>query len=161
LYRSLMSDRRMLILLDNAASARQVRPLLPGTSDCLVLVTSRRDLTGLSVRDGARRVQLGLFSTAEALELLSRIIGSQRVAAHPDAARDLAALCGHLPWARRIGAQRAVVAPSLALPDLVADLAAHHNRLDVFDGDEDTAVRAVFSWSYQALDAESAAAFRA
>jgi DNA-binding SARP family transcriptional activator len=161
LYRSLMSDRRMLILLDNAASARQVRPLLPGTSDCLVLVTSRRDLTGLSVRDGARRVQLGLFSTDEALELLSRIIGAQRVAAHPEAARELAALCGHLPLALRIAAQRAVANPSLKLPDLVADLAAHHNRLDVFDGDEDTAVRAVFSWSYQALDAESADAFRA
>jgi DNA-binding SARP family transcriptional activator/tetratricopeptide (TPR) repeat protein len=162
LYRTLLSDKRVLILLDNAASAGQVRELLPGPSNSLVLVTSRNRLSGLAVRDGAHRLTLGLLSEPEALELLRVSVGRERIDAEPDAAVVLVRLCGHLPLALRIAAEKISVDPGARLGDLVANLTAEQDRLDALDAgdDEMSSVRAVFSWSYHSLDPEVARAFR-
>ena len=154
-YRSLLDGRRMLVVLDNASSVEQVRPLLPGTPSTLVMVTSRDALAGLVARHGARR--LDLLPPEDAVTLLGRLIGD-RVAAEPDAAVTLAGQCAWLPLALRIAATR----PTTALAQLVAELADEQRRLELLDagGDPRTAVRAVFSWSYRHLPAEAARAFR-
>lgn len=159
LYRSLLASRRMLILLDNANSADQVRPLLPGTPGCLVLVTSRNDLAGLIARDGARRVSLDRLPMGEALDLLRRLLGADRVEAELEAAVRLVKLCASLPLALRVMAERAV-RRSTPLDRLADELEAA--RLDVLHagGDPCATVRAVFSWSYRALDDELARLFR-
>ena len=160
-YRSLLSGRRVLVVLDNAATAEQVRPLLPGTARCLALVTSRNRLSGLVARDGAHRLTLDVLPPAEAIALLARIIGSDRVAAEPAAAETLARLCSWLPLALRITADRAAAHRHLKLTDLVDELTAEHDRLDVLSADEEaTQIRAVFSWSYRALPPGPAQAFR-
>jgi DNA-binding SARP family transcriptional activator len=162
MYRSLLAGRRMLIVLDNAADAAQVRPLLPGAPGSLVLVTSRSRLSGLTARDGAARLTLRPLASAEAISLLSKILGRERVRAEQRAAADIAARCGLLPLALRIAADRAASRPRMALADLAGQLADAHARLDVLDiGEEDaTEVRAVFSWSYKALAPEAAHMFR-
>jgi tetratricopeptide (TPR) repeat protein len=161
LYRSLLSGRRVLIVLDNAASAGQVRPLLPGMVGCLAIVTSRNTLSGLSARDGARRLTLDLLPPGDAVSLISRIAGTERTAAHPAAVWRLAQLCGRLPLALRITADRAASHRHLSMTDLVDELALEHDRLDALAADEKTTrVRAVFSWSYQALEPGPARAFR-
>jgi tetratricopeptide (TPR) repeat protein len=160
-YRSLLSGRRVLVVLDNAATAEQIRPLLPGAAGCLALVTSRNRLSGLVARDGARRLTLDVLSPVEAIALLTRIIGSGRVAAEPAAAETLARLCGWLPLALRITGDRAAAHRHLRLTDLVDELAVERDRLDMLAADEEaTQIRAVFSWSYRALPAEAARAFR-
>jgi DNA-binding SARP family transcriptional activator len=160
-YRSLLAGQRMLIVLDNAATAEVVRPLLPGTPGCAVLVTSRDALAGLVARDGAARLDLDLLPLDEAVALLGELIG-ERARADPDAAAALARQCARLPLALRIAAELAAARPHLPLTDLVADLAVQQRRLDLLDaaGDSRTAVRAVFSWSYQQLSDESARMFR-
>jgi tetratricopeptide (TPR) repeat protein len=164
LYRSLLDRRRVLIVLDNANSAEQVRPLLPGTPTCRTIVTSRSRLSGLIARDGASRIILDLLSPAEALALLDDIIGTTRVTAEPEAIAQLASQCAYLPLALRIAAERAVTHPHVPLADLAGELAVEHDRLDLLattdEEDEATAVRAVFSWSYHALTPEAARAFR-
>jgi len=162
LYRSLVADKRALIMLDNAASADQVRPLLPGSSNSLVLITSRNQLGGLVARDGARRLTLGLLTQAEALDLLRQLIGAERVDAAPHAAEELAKLCGYLPLALRIIGVQASGRTEQSLDDVAKELRAVQHRLDALaiEDDEMASVRAVFSWSYQALKPELAAAFR-
>jgi DNA-binding SARP family transcriptional activator len=161
LYRSLLAGKRMLIVLDNAADADQVRPLLPGEPGALVLVTSRRRLSGLTARDGAVRLTLGPLAAPEAMLLLDQVLGHDRVRAEPQAAADISARCGLLPLALRIAADRAARYISMPLADLADQLAAEHARLDVLDAGEDaTALRAVFSWSYTALPPEAARMFR-
>lgn len=162
LYRSLLAGRRMLILADNAASAAQVRPLLPGARGCAVVVTSRSSLAGLVIRDGAQRINLDALAPDEAIELTARIIGRDRVEAEPEAVAALAAHCAYLPLALRIAAERVVTRPQARLQELVNELAVQRQRLDVLALDADTAseVRAVFSWSYQALSAEVRKLFR-
>jgi DNA-binding SARP family transcriptional activator len=162
MYRSLLAGRRMLIVLDNAADTEQVRPLLPGASGSLVLVTSRSRLSGLTVRDGAMRITLRPLAMAEAILLLGEILGHGRVCAEQRAAADIATRCGQLPLALRVAADRAASRPRMALADLAWQLADTRARLDVLDiGDEDlTDVRAVFSWSYDALAPEAARMFR-
>jgi tetratricopeptide (TPR) repeat protein len=152
----------MLIVLDNAADAAQVRPLLPGAPGSLALVTSRSRLSGLTARDGATRLTLRPLTSAEAMSLLRKILGHERVRAEQRAAADIAARCGLLPLALRVAADRAASRPRMALADLAGQLADAHARLDVLDiGEEDTtAVRAVFSWSYKALAPEVARMFR-
>ncbi|MET8997387.1 tetratricopeptide repeat protein [Amycolatopsis sp. NPDC004169] len=160
-FRSLLAGRRMLIVLDNAAGPEQVRPLLPGTSSCVVLVTSRSVLQGLVSRDGARRVNLDLLPPAQAIDLLRMLIGA-RVDAEPVAAATLVQECGRLPLALRIAADLAAMNPEVTLAELAGDLENEQERLAALDAGDDpiTAVRAVFSWSYRNLPTEQARAFR-
>jgi tetratricopeptide (TPR) repeat protein/transcriptional regulator with XRE-family HTH domain len=160
-YRSLLAGRRMLVLLDNAASAEQVRPLLPATPDCVTVVTSRDTLAGLVARDGARRLDLDLLSAADANQLLVTLIGDQ-AAADPEATDTLAAACVRLPLALRIVAELAASRPVIPVAGLVAELAGERRRLDLLNagGDPRTAVRAVFSWSYRQLGPDAARMFR-
>lgn len=162
LYRSVLADRRVLIVLDNARDTEQVRPLLPGASGCLVIVTSRSRLTGLVARHGARPLALGLLGAAEAGELLTRRLGSARVDAEPEAADAIVARCAGLPLALAIVAARAALNPGFRLADIAAELRAGQGSLDAFAVGHDTGsdVRAVFSWSYRALSPEAAALFR-
>ena len=113
LYRSLLAGRRVLILLDNAAEEDQIRPLLPGSPGCLVIVTSRNELRGLIVTEGAHPVDLDLLSTAEARQLLSRRVGESRVLAELPAADDIIALCARLPLALMLVAARAAAHPGV------------------------------------------------
>jgi tetratricopeptide (TPR) repeat protein len=160
-YRSLLADKQMLIVLDNAGSADQVRPLLPGTPACIVLVTSRDALAGLVARDGATRLDLDVLSLAEAVALLRTLIGA-RVDAEPDAAAELADQCCRLPLALRVAAELAATRKDMPLAALTAELANLGTRLDMLEAGEDpsTQVRTVFSWSYRHLDADTARIFR-
>lgn len=161
LYRSVLAERRVLIVLDNARDAEQVRPLLPGTPGSLVVVTSRSRLGGLVAGHGAHPLTLGLLSAAESYELLSRRLGGARVDAEPEAAAAIADLCARLPLALAIVAARAAHHPGFRLADVVAELRYHHGSLDAFVGDDaGTDARAVFSWSYRALSPEAAGLFR-
>jgi DNA-binding SARP family transcriptional activator/Tfp pilus assembly protein PilF len=159
-YRSLLAKRQMLVVLDNAASAQQVRPLLPGSPGCAVLVTSRDSLSGLAALDGARHLSLGLLPLADAVMLLQVLIGG-RVDADSRAAEALATQCCRLPLALRVAAELAIARPAVSLADLVAELADQQRRLDLLDvgRDQATAVRAVFSWSYRHLEPDTARAF--
>jgi tetratricopeptide (TPR) repeat protein len=159
-YRTLLADRRVLVVLDNARSVDQVRPLLPGTASSAVIVTSRDDLAGLVARDGATRVDLDVLAADEAAALLRALIGA-RVDAEPAAATVLAQRCARLPLALRIAAEIAMAHPEKTLTEMLEDLADERRRLDLLDaaGDPRTAVRAVFSWSYQQLSPGAARAF--
>ncbi len=162
LYRSMLAGRRVLVLLDNARNAEQVRPLLPGTEGCLVLVTSRNRLSGLLAADGARSVSLGPLPTDDARRLLASRIGPDRVAAEPAAVNEIVARCGRLPLALAIVAARAAINPTFALHALADELGEAGGDLDVFgDGDAATDLRTMFSWSYQALGEDAALMFRA
>jgi DNA-binding SARP family transcriptional activator/Tfp pilus assembly protein PilF len=160
-YRSLLAGRRLLVVLDNARSVAQVRPLLPGTPACAAVVTSRDSLAGLIARDGAARLDLDLLPLADATRLLRTLIGG-RADADPGAAATLAGQCARLPLALRVAAELAAARPAASLASLVAELADQQRRLDLLnaDGDPRTAVRAVFSWSYRHLDAATARTFR-
>lgn len=160
-YRSLLAGRRVLVLLDNASSAEQVRPLLPGSPSCMVVVTSRDALAGLVARDGAWRLNLDLLRPAEGAGLLRALIG-ERARADPDATAALATLCAGLPLALRVAAELAAASPGVALADIAAELADQQHRLDLLDaaGDPRTAIRAVFSWSVRHLDDDAARTFR-
>jgi DNA-binding SARP family transcriptional activator/Tfp pilus assembly protein PilF len=160
-YRSELAGRRMLVLLDNAASVQQIRPLLPGTPGCLVIVTSRDSLTGLVALNDAQRLELDLLSADEGIALLRELVGS-RVEAEPEAAGQLVALCARLPLALRLAAELAAVRPSVGLGRLAAELADHQRRLDLLDAQDDAraAVRTVFSWSYRHLSTDAARVFR-
>lgn len=162
LYRTLVDGRRMLIVLDNANSANQIRPLLPGTAGCMVLVTSRDSLTGLVVTEAAHRLTLDLLTPPEALHLVTGIIGPDRAAAEPDAVTDLIRLCARLPLALRIAASKVAAHPHTTVGEVVAELVDESNLLTTLSsgGDEQAAVRAVFDWSYQRLPAEQARLFR-
>ncbi|MGC7098376.1 BTAD domain-containing putative transcriptional regulator [Amycolatopsis lurida] len=159
LLRSRLAGRRVLVLLDNARDAAQVRPLLPGAG-CLALITSRSDLRGLSVRDGARSVALHRMSKLEATELLAANTGIDRVAAEPAAADDLARLCGHLPLALRIIADLVARDPATRLAELADELRARRLELLADPADDAADPRAVFSWSYRELAAGEAQLFR-
>ncbi|MEA5367156.1 tetratricopeptide repeat protein [Amycolatopsis sp., V23-08] len=162
LLRSLLTGKRLLVVLDNAYNAEQIRPLLPGTPGCMVLVTSRDSLTGLVVTDAARRLPLDVLSPSEAFDLTASILGADCVAAEPDAVDELIRLCARLPLALRIAASRAAGLPHQAVTDVVAELADDHTRLEVLSETEDerAAVRAVFDWSYQRLPPAQARLFR-
>jgi tetratricopeptide (TPR) repeat protein len=155
-FRSLVDGRKVLVVLDNAQSPEQVRPLLPGSASCAVVVTSRATLAGLVARDGARVLDLDVLTVAEATELLRSLVGAQ----DDEVLTDLADRCARLPLALRIAAELIVSRPRTAVTELQTELAA--DSLGVLDagGDPRTAVRAVFSWSYQHLDPEVARTFR-
>lgn len=162
LYRSLLADRRVLIVLDNAVDAEQVRPLLPGSPTCLVIVTSRNRLSGLVALDGAIPVHLDLLTRAESHALLTRIIGEARAAAEPDAVDQLIEACGFLPLALTLAAARAATRPQLRLSALAGDLADGTRRLDLLHTADDplASVRAVLDCSYEHLGADAARTFR-
>lgn len=161
-YRSLLDGRRMLLVLDNAHNAEQVRPLLPGTPSCLVLVTSRDDLAPLVVQYGAFPIDLDLLPLKDAVALLRKLLGEERIADDPAAAEGLAESCARLPLALRIVAAHAATRRAATLADVVQELADEQHRLDLLKVGEDprTAVRVAFSWSYQHLPAEAARVFR-
>jgi len=146
-FRTLAASRRLLVVLDNAAGAAQVRPLLPGSPTCAVLVTSRQVLATL---DGAVHMHLDVLPTAEALALLERLAGPERVAAEPEAAERIASLCGRLPLALRIAGARLAARPNWPVGTLAERLAHTQRRLDELQLD-DLGVRASFRASYDAL----------
>ena len=161
MYRTLLADRRMLIVLDNAASPDQVRPLLPGGRGCLVLVTSRDRLGGLVASDGARPLALDVLGGGEAHALLTEVLGERRAGAEPHAVAELARVCGFLPLALRIAAANLVLRPGIAVAAYVAEL-REGNRLAALqvDGDENAAVRTAFDRSYGALKPDERRVFR-
>ncbi|SDK91883.1 ATP-, maltotriose-and DNA-dependent transcriptional regulator MalT [Glycomyces sambucus] len=159
LYRSLMRGERRLLVLDNARDAAQVRPLLPDSAQAHTLVISRRTLVGLAASHGARVVEIGAFDRAEADALLERQLGAARLAAEPEAAERITTLCAGLPLALAIVGARAATRPGLALREVADEL--ERSRLDTLAVEDDTVdVRAVFSWSYRALDPDAARLFR-
>ncbi|HZM79714.1 MAG TPA: tetratricopeptide repeat protein [Candidatus Limnocylindrales bacterium] len=166
LYRTQLARRRMLIVLDNARDSVQVRPLLPGASTCLVLVTSRNQLSGLVAADGAHPITLGLLTQAEARQLLTHRLGPERVTAEPDAVEQIIAACARLPLALAIVAARAATEPHLPLHALAGELRDNNSSgssgwLDTLSTDDPaTDVRAVFSWSYRTLTPDAAGLFR-
>jgi tetratricopeptide (TPR) repeat protein len=161
LYRSLMAGRRVLVVLDNARDADQVRPLLPGSAGCLVVVTSRNRLTSLIAAEGARPLTLDLLTGEEARELLTGRIGADRAAAEPQAVKEIITSCARLPLALSVVAARAATNPGFPLAVLASELHDARGCLEAFQGGEVAAdVRAVFSWSYQQLSAPAARLFR-
>jgi DNA-binding SARP family transcriptional activator/tetratricopeptide (TPR) repeat protein len=174
LYRSVLAGRRVLIVLDNARDAAQVRPLLPGGGGCLVVVTSRSALAGLAAAEGARPLRLGPLAAEEAVRLLAARLGPERVAAEPGAVSELAGWCGHLPLALAVMAARAAADPELPLGVLATQLARTSDvaaagrspsgegsgRLEVLDtGDPATSLSELLSWSHRQLSEPAAAMF--
>jgi DNA-binding SARP family transcriptional activator/Tfp pilus assembly protein PilF len=159
LYRSLLNNKRVLVVLDNARDAEQARPLLPGTPTAVTVVTSRNQLTPLVAADGAQPVTLDLLTPAEATQLLARRL-PDRVAAEPAAVEEIITRCARLPLALTIAAARAEQSafPLAAIAAELADAGGRLSRLDA--GDPVTQVRAVFSWSYTALSPAAARLFR-
>jgi tetratricopeptide (TPR) repeat protein len=164
LFRSLIAGRRVLIVLDNVADIGQVRPLIPGDAGPLVVITSRNQLSGLAIRDGARRVQLDIFQESDAVALVRQLT---RTGGRRDALADLtelARLCARLPLALRVAAEHAVSRPTMRLAELIADLRDDSmlwDALSTGDGPYGEAVRTVFAWSYRDLPEEAARMFRA
>ncbi|MBB4687949.1 AfsR/SARP family transcriptional regulator [Amycolatopsis jiangsuensis] len=160
-WRTHTAGRRLIVVLDNANSSEQVRPLVPGPG-CLVVATSRLQLRGLAATHGVRRIALSELDDEEAVELLASAVGVERVRADPAAAERFVRYCGGLPLAIRILAVRLAQFPDLPLDEFVAALPAEHGRLGTFDlgdGDE-TNIRVVFSCSYRALPAPAARLLR-
>lgn len=161
LYRSLLSDKRVLVLLDNAADTTQIELLLPGTASCATIVTSRNRLDGLAVHYRADRITLDLLTSAESRQLMVRHLGAKRLAAEPQAVSELILRCGHLPLALSITAARAASYPDFPLRLLAEELRDERRRLDALDGgDIATNIRAVFTWSYRQLPLGTARVFR-
>jgi DNA-binding SARP family transcriptional activator/tetratricopeptide (TPR) repeat protein len=162
LLRTVLADRQVLLVLDNARDAEQVRPLLPGSGGALVIVTSRSQLRGLAAREGAGRVAVDTLSMDDATGMLAAGLEGQRVASDTESLAELAELCGCLPLALAVAVERAGRHPDSELADLIIELRDERERLDALDTGDDplTSVRAVFSWSYQALDADTAELFR-
>jgi len=159
-YRSLVAGKRVLVLLDNARDAEQVRPLLPGTPTALVVVTSRNQLTGLLATDGAHPLTLDLLSSEESHDMLIQRLGNDRVAAEPGAVQKIISACARLPLALSIAAARAQQT-GFPLAALAAELGEAGQRLSALDaGDAVSDVRAVFSWSYATLTPSAARLFR-
>lgn len=164
LFRSLAAGRRVLILLDNVADIGQVRPLIPGSPGPFVVITSRNQLAGLAIRDGAQRIRLDIFQETDAVALVRQVT---RTGGRRDAPADLielAQLCARLPLALRVAAEHAVSRPTMQLAELIADLRDDSLLWDALsdgDGPQGEGVRTVFAWSYRDLPDEAARMFRA
>ena len=160
LYRSLLSGKQILLVLDNAYNVEQVRPLLPGGAHTLTLIPSRTRLDGLIAHDGARQVTITGLPAPDGRTLLERIVGEQRIAAEPDASAQLVEACGNLPLALRIAAARLSTHPYLTVGELVHELAA--SPLDTLrtDDDEQKAARIAFATTYERLPADTRRLFR-
>ncbi|MFW6692187.1 AfsR/SARP family transcriptional regulator [Streptomyces sp. MAR4 CNX-425] len=161
MFRSLLADRRILLLLDNARDADQVRPLLPGSPGCVVLVTTRHELTSLVAKDGARPLAVEPLTAQEARQVMAVRLGHRRVTDEEDAVGKLVSLCGGLPLALAMVTAHAVTRPHLTLSELLPEMDEAGRRLDAFSSEDSRAdLRSAFSWSYAALSAESAGLFR-
>jgi DNA-binding SARP family transcriptional activator/tetratricopeptide (TPR) repeat protein len=162
MLRSVVAGRRMLMVLDNAVSTDQVTPLLPANQSCVVLVTSRNRLDGLVATGDGRQLTLGLFDEADSSALLASYLSPERIAQEREAFAELLGLCAGLPLALSIVGARAWCSPNLPLAQFVDELRDAHFRLDALDTGDDAAssVRAVFSWSYDALSPAAARMFR-
>lgn len=161
LYRSLLAEQRVLIMLDNARSADHVRCLLPSSPTCAVLITSRRRLDSLTVREGAHHLILDVLTQNDATALLSKRIGDKRVTAEPGAVVELVELCVRLPLALSIVAARAAEQATVPISAIIQDLHDERHRLDSLDlGDPDLSLRAVFTWSYNEVSPGAARLFR-
>lgn len=161
LYRSELAARRMIVVLDNAKSAEHVRPLLPGRSSSVTLVTSRAGLTGLIAREGAARIRLDPLSTDEALTLLAGMIGAARIRREAEQAAQLAQLCSGLPLALRIAAARLLALPHTQIRDYVKEIGDEDGFASLqVDGDDSASVWTAFDLSYLALDPSARRVFR-
>ncbi|WP_344898238.1 AfsR/SARP family transcriptional regulator [Actinomadura meridiana] len=156
LFRSRLAGQKILVVLDNAADERQVRPLLPGNPEAAVLITSRNALIGL---EGAKPLNLDVLPSAQAVQLITNIVGEQRVAAEQEAAAEIARLCGHVPLAVRIAAARLLGRGHWTLSRLAGILREERGRLDELVAG-DLEVRAGFEMSYRLLSAEARRTFR-
>jgi tetratricopeptide (TPR) repeat protein len=160
LYRSLVADKRMLVVLDNVADSAHVTSLLPGAAACTVLITSRRRLTGLASAQSAYLLNLAMLSENDARAVLTRQVGERRLAAEPEAANELIDCCAGLPLGLSIVAARAAASPHFPLKTLADELRDASMRLNALDSGEDMAsVRAALSWSSHALENEEATLF--
>ena len=160
-YRSLLAGRRMLVVLDNALSVDQVRPLLPGSSGCVTVVTSRDRLDELVRDEGAHPLTVSLPSPDDARALLAGRMGQARVAADPEAVQEIIESCAGLPLALSIVAARAVLHPEFSLEALARELPrTRRAALGMFHDGHQAQVDAAFSWSYQRLSAGAARLFR-
>lgn len=161
LYRSMLHGRRILVLLDNAYDMTQVRPLLPGSLGCLVIVTSRNRLLGLVSAHGARSVTLEALPVEEARETLAARLGAARFTAEPHALEEIIDRCSGLPLAIAVVAARAAVYDDFSLRDIASELRDEATRLDALSADDAAAnVRAAFSWSYERLSEPARRLFR-
>ncbi len=158
-FRSHVAGRRMLIVLDNARSSAQVRPLLPASSGCLVLITSRDRLTGLVAHDGARRLTLDVLEADDSVALLTHLLGGERVRAEPAAAIALARTCAHLPLALRIAGVNLADQPHWSVARYVAEFSAA-DSMAALAVDDDLAIRGAFDLSYRTLPKPAQLVFR-
>jgi tetratricopeptide (TPR) repeat protein/transcriptional regulator with XRE-family HTH domain len=160
LWRSVVAGRRVLVVLDNARDEGQVRPLLPGGGDCVVVVTSRSRLTGLLALEGARSITLGVLSQSEAWQLVAARLGPERAAADPDATDRLIGACARLPLALAIAAALVATRPGRSVDTVARELAGAACGLEVLDaGEAPASLRTVFAWSYNALTPPAARMF--
>ncbi|ALG11871.1 AfsR/SARP family transcriptional regulator [Kibdelosporangium phytohabitans] len=160
-YRTVLADRRVLVVLDNAVSAGQVRSLLPSMPGSAALITSRKTLRGLAALGGAKLVNLDVLAPEKSVELLHTIIGEDLAQPDPGAVAEIARLCGHLPLALRIAGANLLLRDDDSMQEYVTDL-RHGNRLTALEIEDDpgAAVRAVFDLSYLTLKPEAAGLFR-
>lgn len=160
-YRAAFANRRWLVLIDNASTVEQVRPLLPSSHGSLAVVTSRDRLSGLIARDGARRLALGVLIPDDSVDLLATILSHERVKAEWEGAHALAAACGYLPLALRIAAANLADQPDTRLGDYATKLLSSDRLAELeIVGDPQSAIRAAFGDSYRALSADEQRAFR-
>jgi DNA-binding SARP family transcriptional activator len=160
LYRSMVADKRILLVLDNAHDSAQVAPLLPGRSACTVVVTSRNRLGALVTTHGARSLTLDALDQAASCRLLAGHLGGERVGSEPNAAHELLDWCSGLPLALSIAGARAAAQPTLPLSVLTEELREETTRLDALDaGELSASLRAVFACSYHALDPDAGSVF--
>jgi DNA-binding SARP family transcriptional activator len=160
-YRAVLADKRILLILDNARDSAHVRPLLSGSRECLILVTSRNMLASLVALDGAFPINLSLLSTSEAKELMTRRLGAERIAFEAEASEELIGLCNGIPLALNLAAAHAVLRPRHDLDDLVQRLSDARRRLDgLTDEDPSTGMRSLFWSSYDALSTQAKRMFR-
>ncbi|MGW5742030.1 tetratricopeptide repeat protein [Amycolatopsis sp. NPDC003861] len=161
LYRSLISGRHILIVLDNARNFNQIEPLLPGGSTCAVIVTSRSRMSGLTVNHGAAGLVLGELGAEDSRAFFSARIGRGRLDAEPEAVEEILSFCGGFPLALSIAASRAIEHSNFPLVSLAVELRNMANRLSVFDEEDSSAsLPAVLSWSYRGLEPELSSVFR-
>ncbi|HXA62123.1 MAG TPA: tetratricopeptide repeat protein [Streptosporangiaceae bacterium] len=161
LYRSQVSGKRLLVVLDDALNSRQAQPLLPGSASCVVVVTARNDLTGLIARNGARALTLDLLPDLEAIELVRAIVGAERTDAEPDASAELVRLCARLPLALRVAAANLAIRPQQTVAATVHLLSEGDRLANLTLGEDlNEAVGAAFDLSYRGLSPDLQLAFR-